>query len=339
MVSINKDHLSEIVNGLPTSELKDRPWDYYTSDDRIKGSWTKVGAVPLTRVCLQNVGVRHTEEAGDPLAGRLTELRCEHQKRLAEARTGGLNVDALEVTTAPPKPREPRAPTLAGRLQNLANKPATNASSLWHTVGAAAINSREILAIDQERARMELEAAAAAEAREAAGVQAALQDGEVARREAALLGADSNIKGVLLKRLLKAYLPVGEKISHLKSVHEQRARWVQLRADLPPLPAAVQAAAVQAAAAAPAAVAAPVVAAPTAAPVVAAPAVVPAQPGIAPVQQQGAGGAAAAGAAVVAGGGAAAVGGGGGMARQQALAAFAADPCEATLADLNSSWQ
>ena len=58
-MTLGFDDLSTIVNGLPADGIVMRPFDKVFTEEKILGSWAKIGFIPFTRNCLGNEKVRH----------------------------------------------------------------------------------------------------------------------------------------------------------------------------------------------------------------------------------------------------------------------------------------
>ena len=67
VVKLDNDDLHIIVNGRSTDELKDRPFDYVFTRERVRQAFFAIGFIPPTREMLNNPKVRHERgEKGDP---------------------------------------------------------------------------------------------------------------------------------------------------------------------------------------------------------------------------------------------------------------------------------
>lgn len=248
--SLGNEDLGRIINGREGDAPETCPFTHCFAPERVLRAWSNIGAVPLTRRCLEHKKVRAVAGGAAPDAGRLATLQLTHDKNCDVAREAGFNVGVF-AAKVPTHNHIARAPDAVARVKALVDGGHINASSMWVKLGATAINGWQALSAHDGIIAAEATAAAAKAVTKADADLAVIAKAEVvAAKGGDMSGADISLAihavFVAIPEQSCTRSSLVGKQAGAKFLAELPAPWATL---LPPARAACQAAAVAAAAA------------------------------------------------------------------------------------------
>ena len=142
--TLTNEDLGYIVNGREGELVKDRPFDFTMTKERIMKCNARVGFVPFTRACLKNKHVRH-ELGQREVNQELEEVNNEYHQAKKHLKDEGFRVDGIfdaSITTATTIKRKEREDIQAKEL--LKKKGAFSASSIFTNIGTMCVSSTSI---------------------------------------------------------------------------------------------------------------------------------------------------------------------------------------------------
>ena len=138
---------------------ENNPCDAHFTVLKIIHAWFKVGAVPFTKKCLQDVKVRHENREGDPQAQEYEAASMKHTNNLLLMAQQGLNAAPLKAQVEKlPKKRQLDSKELAAlKSQEELAAVGLKAGAIAQKIGFAAITADEIQDIFKAKADKLLE--------------------------------------------------------------------------------------------------------------------------------------------------------------------------------------
>lgn len=153
ILNLDFSDLATIVNGVPDDRLCDRPFDCHFTKEKVLASWAKVGFVPFSRNCLNNVKVR--KELGQHIKDKALEsLQFRYDVLVDAVEETGFNPGIFDAVI-PSAVHVQRAATEEAQVEELLqNGKAFSASGQWNHCDSRIGNAGVILKAQKKQLRL-----------------------------------------------------------------------------------------------------------------------------------------------------------------------------------------